>query len=210
MKRAGKAVLISLGLLAIGLEVTLAASSVRAQQAEVTLRLVDPANPGLLIVNDTGTEAEGIDYKIALWNADNMESGYKLLPIPSSGFRNLEPRSTLGPIDLFDAREVRAWLKPGNRIVGNVGVKCQNCARGHTYWVLITWDEGGWFAELKDRTNGAVIAPQPWLEGNLRDHELQVTLLSWTTDIAQADRVQIAPFAPSDRTLKPSDDAPAR
>lgn len=210
MNRTSRAALIGLGLLSSGLGAAFSAPQAHAQQAEVTLLLVNPTNPGLLFVNDTAAEAKDLDYKIALWNADNMEDGKKLLPVPGSGFSLLQPNTALGPINLFETPEVRTWLKPGNRIVGNIGVNCQNCTRGHTYWVLITWGEGGWFAELKDKTNGSVIAPQPWIDGNLRNHELKVTLLAWTTDIAQPDRIAITPFTPSEQPPTPNADTTAR
>lgn len=208
MNRTSKAALMGLGLLAADLVGAFAISQAFAQEADVTLRLVNPANPGLLAVNESATEAAGIGYTIGLWNADNMQDDHKMLSIPGSGFHRLLPNSTYGPISLFDKPEVRAWLKPGNMIVGTVAIDCRNCARGRTYWVLITWGEGGWFSEIKDVTDGRVIAPEPWSTGNLRGHELKIALLGEISEVDQKDRIPIMPFTASDQTIAPQDDGP--
>jgi len=151
----------------------------------------------LLIANETETEAKDIRYKIGLWNVDNLREGYRVLPIQGSGIVHLPPHHSYGPINLFDTPEIRAWLKPGNRIVGNVAATCRNCARGHTYWVLITWGKGGWFADIKAATNGDVIVPQDdWDTKVVRDHVLKNILLGAAAEIKQEDRFPIVPYAP--------------
>lgn len=194
MNRTTKFAVAGIGLLAAVLGTALGAPQARAQQAEVKLRLVDPTSPGLLLANETSVEAEDIHYKIALWNADNLRDGHKVLPIPGSGLVHLAPHSTYGPISLFDEPDVRSWLKSGNRIVGNIGVTCQTCARGFTYWFLITWGKGGWFSEVTDMTDGSVIVPRLVNGAPIRDYVLQTTLLGRASEVDQQNRIPIAPL----------------
>src|SRR5262249_30670994 len=82
------------------------------------------------------------------------------------------------------------------------------CARGYTYWVSLTWGEGGWFAEMKDMTDGGTVVPSdPDSESPLTGDDLKTELLERADDVAEKDRTAIVSFTPSDLILPPPQSA---
>jgi hypothetical protein len=207
MSPASKATLLWLGVLVGGLAAVLGLSKLHRAEPEVTLRLVDPADPKLILVNDSSVEADDVGYGVALYNVDNLPENGDTLPIEASGVEQLPPHHSYGPLRLFDAVEVRAWLKPGHRIVGTIAIDCATCARGYTYWVSLTSGEGGWFAEIKDMTEGGTVVPGDPDSAPLLGDDLKTELLERADDVAETDRVAVPAFTPSDLILRPPENA---
>ena len=203
MSPASKAVLLWLGVLVGGLAAVFGLSKLHPTEPEVTLRLVDPADPKLILVNDSGVEAKDVGYGVALYNVDNLPEDGATLPIEASGVEQLPPHHSYGPLRLFDAAEVKAWLKPWHRIVGTIAIDCAACARGYTYWVSLEWGEGGWFSEIKDMTDGGTVVPGDPDSGPLTGDDLKTELLERTDDVAEKDRTVVVAFTPSDLILPP-------
>jgi hypothetical protein len=207
MSPASKATLLWLGVLVGGLAVVFGLSKLHRAEPEVTLRLVDPPDPKLILVNDTNVEAKDVGYGVALYNVDNLPENGDALAIEASGVEQLPPHHSYGPLPLFDSLEVRAWLKPGHRIVGTIAIDCAACARGYTYWVSLVWAEGGWFAEIKDMTEGGTVVPSGPDSEPLLGDDLKTELLERADDVAEKDRVAVVPFTPSDLILPPPQSA---
>jgi hypothetical protein len=126
---------------------------------DVTLRFVNPTEPVLQLVNQSGVTARDIKYMVVLWNLD-LPNRTDPLPIPVAGFDWIGPHSTGGPQGLFDLPTVSSLLKSGNRLIGSAGISCPDCARGYTFIVFIIWGKGGWFTEVRDRTDGHALVPR--------------------------------------------------
>jgi hypothetical protein len=143
----------------------LAAKPMQASLApDVAIRFVYPKAPALLLVNQSDQIARQIKWSAAIWNIDdprtyaNPNAGpnnHDPLPISVQTFDFLRPKATGGPQTLFDER----LIKPGQRLFGTVSVVCPDCQRGRTYFVHITWGEGGWYTEIADRTEGELVIP---------------------------------------------------
>jgi hypothetical protein len=203
MSPASNATLLWLGVLVGGLAAVFGLSKLHPTEPEVTLRLVDPADPKLILVNDSSVEAKDVGYGVALYNIDNLPEDGGTLPIEASGVEQLPPHHSYGPLRLFDSAEVRAWLKPGHRIVGTIAIDCASCSRGYTYWVSLAWGEGGWFSEIKDMTEGGTVVPSGPDSEPLLGDDLKTELLERADDVAEKARVSIGPFTPSDLILPP-------
>jgi hypothetical protein len=172
----------------------LATNAASQRQPEVTLRLVDPSKPRLLIINRTGASAKRISYTGVLFKADKSQEGYKTrLPTLNGTLVFLSTNQGYGPIQLFNAPGA-TWLKPGDTIFGNLAVNCRNCAQAHVYWVLFTWGEGGWFAEVKDIAEGSLIVPQPKAGQTIRPYRPAADPLAKILEIDEKERIPIGPF----------------
>lgn len=167
---------------------TAAHAADKLRPGEVTIRIVDPANPALIFTNASRGEAKTVRYWTVLWNLDGpLDAGP--LPIPEGGLRRLIRDETSAPLHLFEAPEVRSSLKRGNRIVGSIAIDCQNCARIHSYRVFVIYGEGGWFADVADVSNGAVLDRGDYgLGAGLKD-----ALLAWANEATDVTRMPIAP-----------------
>lgn len=159
---------------------------------DVTVSLVDLAEPTILIGNGTQLEAKGIGYSFVLWNLDNPADA-RPPPVRDGILSGLAPGETSAPVALFEAPENRAAPKRGDRIVGAVGIHCGNCARGHGYRFYIAYGEGGWFAEIPDVTDGALLAPSSFHWDFLSHDRLQAGLIAWVNQIAVRHRTPIGP-----------------
>ena len=164
---------------------------------EGALSLVDPAHPALLLINQTGLEAKGIDYAIALWNAETLE---EMLAMEGHGPGALLPREMFGPLDLIDPGKIGAFPKDGDKLVGNIAVNCQTCARGYSYWVYIDWGKSGWFSEIEGIADGDLVArkgiggmPAGISPRLSRAKLLKKTLVAWVAIVEQEARIPIAP-----------------
>jgi pimeloyl-ACP methyl ester carboxylesterase len=125
---------------------------------DVTLRLVYPGEPALLLINQSGAIARDIKWTVTLWNLDLPERTNPL-PIPVSTFDWIRPRQTGGPQNLFGAPAVKSLLSSGNRLIGSASVVCPDCTRGRTFVIYIVWGQGGWFTEVVDRKDGEILIP---------------------------------------------------
>lgn len=131
---------------------------------DVAIRLVYPSAPALVLVNQSDQVVRQIKWSAAIWNIDDSRTyvnpnaapdAHDPLPIPVQVFDFLRPKALGGPQLLFDDR----LIKPGQRLFGSISVICPDCPRGRTYFVHIVWGEGGWFSEITDRTDGALVIP---------------------------------------------------
>jgi hypothetical protein len=125
---------------------------------DVALRFVHPKSPALVLVNQSAVLARDIQWFVLLWNMD-LPDRDNPLPIPISEFRFLRPHEPSGPLNLFGSQGVPPLLKPGDQLLGSVGVICPECARGRTYIVYIVWGEGGWFSEVEHIKSGTPFEP---------------------------------------------------
>jgi hypothetical protein len=111
---------------------------------DVTLELVNPESPAVLLINASDAVAREIKYWAAMWNLETR----KVLPIPSASFDYIRPREAGGPEAFFGLPNVDATLNAGNRLAGVVAVTCPNCTASHAYWVYVIWGQGGWFSKI--------------------------------------------------------------
>lgn len=140
---------------------------------EVKLRLVHPISPMIVLDNTSGVVARDIKKMIGIWNADDLRtyvqgsSGNDPLPIPISTFDVLRPHVSSGGEGVFQQSVNAGYIKPGNRLIGSIGVVCPLCSRGYTYFVYIIWGKEGWFSELTEYKEGEVVVPSRITKENL-------------------------------------------
>lgn len=149
-----------------------------AELPEGGLRFVHPELPMLVLDNNSSAIARDIKKMVGIWNADDLRtyvagsSGDDPLPIPVSTFDMLRPHTSSGPESLFQPSVNAGYIKPGNRLIGSIGVICPTCSRGHTYVVYIVWGKEGWYAEVpqyndKQLNEGQVVVPRRITKENL-------------------------------------------
>jgi hypothetical protein len=115
-------------------------------QPDVTLALVYPESPAVMLVNASDAVAREIKYWAAIWNLETRQ----LLPIPVASFDYIRRHEAGGPQTFFGQPNVDATLKAGNRLAGVISVTCPNCVASHSYWVYLIWGQGGWFSKIPD------------------------------------------------------------
>ena len=113
---------------------------------DVSLGLVYPEHPALLLMNPSNMVAKEIKYGFVVWNLD-LPNQHNPLPIPWASFDFIRPHEVGGPQDLFNP--VMAQLTKGNRLFGYADVSCPDCANRRLFWVYIIWGQGGWFAPVQ-------------------------------------------------------------
>jgi hypothetical protein len=132
---------------------------------ETALRFVYTNDPCLMVGSISDAGAHDISWNVEIWNMD-LPDRRTPLPIPNGTVNWLKPRSENGPLNLFDAPDVKSLLQPGNHLVGSAMVDCAACSVGKTYVIDIVWGEGGWFSELGTARTGQLVVPKDWgLEG---------------------------------------------
>lgn len=157
----------------------------------VTLRVVDPSEPGLVFTNRTRSETNTIRYSVALWK---MGPDGNPLRLTNEVLARLGPGETSTVVTLFDTTEIRSRLREGNKVVGAIGLDCADCARGYSYRVYISYGEGGWFAEVPNATDGnLVMPPQYFSNGVFYSSDVELSLRFWINEIAASERIPIAP-----------------
>ena len=121
-----------------------------AEAPDVTIRLVSPLEPSLLLINTSGQVAREIKYSFLLWNLDRpgLLQDRNPLQIPTATFDYIRPHEQSGPIAFFRNPAVQPQLKPGNHIAGVAMVTCPNCSYTRSFWVYIAWGESGWISEV--------------------------------------------------------------
>ena len=106
---------------------------------DVTLRLVYPESPAVMLINLSDVVAREVKYWAAIWNLETKN----ILPIPVATFDYIRAHEGGGPLAFFRLPNVQSLLNIGNRLAGFVGVTCPNCVTTHYYWVYVIWEEGG-------------------------------------------------------------------
>lgn len=153
---------------------------------DVVLRFVYPEDPALLIVNLSDSVARDMKWEVILWNKD-LPDRNDPLPIPVATFDWLKPHTAGGPQDLFDGPLVKPLLKNGDQLFGCASIDCPTCIRARTYFVFITYGEGGWFAEVPDPKNEGLLVPKSFSKPD-RD-----AYFSFIENISQNERMRIKP-----------------
>jgi hypothetical protein len=134
-------------------------------QPDVFLKLVNPIEPMLVIVNPSIAVARDMKYAVELWNSARPDENDPL-QIPTGSFDWLKGHSEGGPNKLFTA-SIASSLKPGDKLYGSATVNCPACVRGRSYFVCIEWGKGGWMAETDDPKGMIVVPAQNTREGRL-------------------------------------------
>ncbi len=137
------------------------------ERPDITLRLVHPKSPSLVLVNCSNVIAKDIKWTVVLWNMDLPERNDPL-PIPVSAFDWLRPNCESGPQGLFYLPSVEPLLKPGNRLFGSVSVISPESIRGRSYIISIKLGEGGWFSEIENKRSGELVIPNSF---SIKDRE---------------------------------------
>jgi len=135
---------------------------------EVTMRLVYPTDPSIILQNQSPLVAKQIKWTVELWNlddprtyinADPAPNAHDPLPIPIATFDFLRANTNSGPMSIIDRVQI-PFVKKGQRLFGSMSAVCPDCVRGHTYIVDIVYGVGGWYSELTDEKDGSVIIPR--------------------------------------------------
>jgi hypothetical protein len=129
-------------------------------QPDLSLRLVDPKEPTVQVVNMSDGIAHTVRYSPALFNIDASDPNQSLLSIPTAGPDFVRPHSVGGGPTIIFNSSIQSQLKSGDRIFGTIGLACPECKRGRAYWVYIVWSQGGWFSEVQNDDNGDLIVPK--------------------------------------------------
>jgi hypothetical protein len=152
---------------------------------DVSLRLVYPHSPALMLVNTSDAIAREIKYAVAIWNKDAPERNDPL-PIPVATFDWIKAHSEGGPQDLFGG-QVAALINKGNHLSGSITVNCPECKRGHTFAVSIVWGENGWFSEIKS-AHGSLVVPTNFAKEYRDPYFLELESM-----IPESSRIPIGP-----------------
>jgi hypothetical protein len=126
---------------------------------DVTMRLVGPKRPALVLENISDTVAYQIKYALALLK---IGSGLPVA-IPIGTFDFLRPHDQGGPLNLFDSPAVLHTVHEGDKMFGWIQISCPLCLLTHYFYAYIDFGHTGWYAEVtKDRHEQIV----KWLRDN--------------------------------------------
>ena len=139
---------------------------------DVAMHFIYPQLPAIVLDNSSNVTAKDVKYTIVLWDT-NLEQNDPL-PIPISTFDFINPHNSGGPESIFSS-QVISLLKPGDILIGSASVECPECKRGRTYIVYIDWGKGGWFSELTNKTDGAVVIPKMFSKEGLQNYYVSLS-----------------------------------
>jgi hypothetical protein len=126
---------------------------------DVTMRLVGPKHPALILENISDTVAHQIKYALALLK---IGSGLPVA-IPIGTYDFLRPHDQGGPLNLFDSPAVLQTVHEGDKMFGWIQISCPLCLLTHYFYAYIDLGRAGWYAEVtKDRHEQIV----KWLRDN--------------------------------------------
>jgi hypothetical protein len=126
----------------------------KRQKPDVTLCFANYSHPMLVVLNPSKKTVEHASFFPVLFNLD---APYPDEPLHAAGrtFDDIPPRSTAGTYDVFSEINDSPALRPGDRVVGSVGIRCPLCESGHSFFVSVTWGgNDGWFSQIDNGTNG--------------------------------------------------------
>jgi hypothetical protein len=118
-----------------------------APVADVTMRLVYPQRPALLLENISDVVASQIKWTVALMNIDGADAG-KPAQIPIGVFDFIRGREQGGPQNLFDPPNIVKTPANGQQLFGWVQVTCPACAKIRYWWTYIKFGSHGWYVEV--------------------------------------------------------------
>ena len=133
------------------------AKSAHREKPEISLRLVTPESPSVVLVNDSQINAKEIKWGVVLWKCSNPTE-FNPLRIPVQMFDWIKPGKLGGPEDIFS--QVSSQIKTGDLLCGSAFVDCPECTRGKTYLVSIKYGSGGWFSEWSGQNGGSPVLPK--------------------------------------------------
>ena len=159
-----------------------AAAPAAVAQPDVTLKFVYPSEPALVLINNSNKVARDIKWTVLLWNLDNPRdysnpndnNTHEPLQIPVSFYDFIRPHAKGGPQNLFGSPIVAPYVKSGDRLIGSASVICAECERGHTFFVYVVFNKGGWYYEIKDQSSGDVVIPKRLTRDMVSDYAQHV------------------------------------
>lgn len=109
------------------------------------LSFVHPTEVAIVVENDRHAGlADRPKYFVQLVDLDNLSA---FLRIPTFMGDYIRSGEFIGPNEFMGMAEVKAVVKPGDRIFGSVGVSCPTCVKSRTYWLYVKAGDGGWYEE---------------------------------------------------------------
>ena len=153
--------------------------------SDVTMRLVYPQRPALLLENISDVLATQIKWTVALLKIDGPDAGQPV-QIPIGTFDFIRAREQGGPQNLFDPPNVAKTLRDGQQLFGWIQVTCPACAKIRYWWAYIKLGSAGWYTEVS-KTRHEEIAQ--WLResGPYSDKDVDKVLAT----VPIADRIEI-------------------
>ena len=149
---------------------------------DVTLGLVNPERPAVMLINNSDVVARDIKYWAAIWNLETR----KVLQIPVASFDYIRAHEGGGPEAFFGLPSVEATINAGNRLAGVIDVTCPNCVASHLYWVYVVWGQGGWFSKIPDGQGPSLAQLHKAIPGIAENPD------QFFRDIPASDRVPIS------------------
>ncbi len=127
---------------------------------DIKIEVINALQPDIKMKNVGNYTANVVRYAVAIFNLD-ATNHYEPLPILGNGADFIHPGQSQVN-DLFSG--VASLIPAGSHLFGSIGVSCENCIRGRTYWIDVHWQQGGWFSELVDERDGATKVPHGTLD----------------------------------------------
>jgi hypothetical protein len=185
----------------------------QAEKPDITIRLIYPDYPSIVLVNNSDKLAREIKWSVAVWNLDDPRTyvnphpepyAHDPLPFPVSMFDFLRPHSESGPQQVFGSQHVRPYVKEGQNVFGSISVICPDCTKGHTYVVYWTVGRTGWYAEIaglgdKKFTEGELVIPHHFTK-----ELIQAYVQEALAETPPSARIPIGPGAISSTITPPS------
>lgn len=162
------------------------ASSVEPKP-DVTMRLVFPERPALLLENNSDATATQIKYTVALLNIDGPDVG-KPAQIPIATFDFIKGHEKGGPQNLFDPPQIAKTPNKGQKLFGWIQISCPSCIKTHYYWAYIHFGLSGWYSEVPMERHEAIAK---WLSDNGPYTDASVDKI--LSIIPVRDRIEIKP-----------------
>ncbi|HKT89861.1 MAG TPA: hypothetical protein VJQ59_15565, partial [Candidatus Sulfotelmatobacter sp.] len=116
---------------------------------DIDLALIYPQEFAAIFLNRSSVTLNEPSWRFMMWDLDAHDiNGYPTnLKIPSGGGPGawIAQHSMLPPEAII--YNVRAQVKPGDRLFGWASVTCPDCIKSRTYWIYAIEGSDGWFAE---------------------------------------------------------------
>jgi hypothetical protein len=118
----------------------------REEAPNISLTLVHPEDPALMLNNTSSAIVRDFLYWYELWDLSVIQNEHAIvLPILSAKGDWIRPKESSGPMQIFQN------VKKGDHISGFIGASCPKCKRNDWLYVDIVFGTGGWYVELTDK-----------------------------------------------------------
>lgn len=126
-------------------------ASAGARAIPLSLSVVDPALPGLVIQNDTDVTADGLIWQLVTYR----ESDLAAFSFAVQAIGYVKPHSRTAVYSMSLANMVKASnggreLNPGDVLDGSLTLDCPTCT-GETYVIHLEWGVGDGISKLRIR-----------------------------------------------------------